>query len=161
MAYAEGTEVTVEKSEAELKAILRKFGADQIATMEGAKRVQIAFRAHGRFVRLDITMPDPNEKRFWLKPNSSWQKCTASRAAERYDAERRRRWRVMVLVLKAKLEMVTEGAETFEQSFMAHMVLPGGGTVAEWLAPQLSAVYEGGEMPRSLPMLGSGSDSDG
>lgn len=72
----------------------------------------------------------------------------------------RQRWRALALVIKAKLEAVETGIVSFEQEFLPHLVLPNGGTVHEWLAPQMEAVYDKGVMPRLLPQLTAGSQDD-
>lgn len=36
-------------------------------------------------------------------------------------------------------------------SFLAHIMLPSGGTFGEWARPQLAAVYAQGSMPALLP----------
>ncbi len=39
---------------------------------------------------------------------------------------------------------------------MAHIVLPDGTTVAEFMAPQIEQSYESGKMPSMLPQLEAG-----
>lgn len=58
--YAKGTQVSVEKSEAELKGLLRRHGADGLATFEDrrAGRAMVAFELKGRNVRLEIPLPE-------------------------------------------------------------------------------------------------------
>lgn len=59
----------------------------------------------------------------------------------------------LALVVKAKLEAVESGISTFEQEFMAHIVLPNGQTTGQWMIPQIEAAYKTGTMPALLPML--------
>jgi hypothetical protein len=54
-------------------------------------------------------------------------------------------------VIKAKLEAVQAGIVTFEEEFLAHILLPSGETVGEWATPQLEDIYEAGGMPEVLP----------
>lgn len=68
----------------------------------------------------------------------------------------RRRWRALALGIKGKLETVATGIQTFEEEFLANIVLPNKQTVAEWLEPQLTAQYKGGKMPRMLEYVGDG-----
>ena len=63
----------------------------------------------------------------------------------------RQRWRALALVIKAKLEAVEADITTLEAEFLAHIALPSGATVGEWVGPQLDAVYGSGEMPALLP----------
>jgi len=51
------------------------------------------------------------------------------------ENERRQRWRVMVMVTKAKLEAVACGISTIEREFLSDIVLPDGRTVAETMTP--------------------------
>jgi hypothetical protein len=44
-----------------------------------------------------------------------------------------------VLAVKAKLISVADGIETFEEAFMAHVVMPDGRTVAETITPAKGA----------------------
>lgn len=69
------------------------------------------------------------------------------------EKEGRRRWRCLVIAIKAKLECVESGITTLEDEFMAHIVLPNGQTVGHVMLPQINASYEDGEMP---PLLGYG-----
>jgi hypothetical protein len=55
------------------------------------------------------------------------------------------------LVIKAKLEAVEGGITTFEDEFLAHIVLPDGQTVAHHVRPRIEAVYSSGEVQALLP----------
>jgi hypothetical protein len=44
--------------------------------------------------------------------------------------------------VKAKLEAVESGITSFEDEFLAHVMLPNGGTVSDLLRPQLAAAYD-------------------
>jgi len=63
------------------------------------------------------------------------------------DAEVRRRWRALVLVVKGKLEAVESEIVTFEEEFLAHLVLPNGQTVGSEVRPMVAQAYETGIMP--------------
>lgn len=63
----------------------------------------------------------------------------------------RQRWRALALVIKAKLEAVEAGITEFEEEFLAHIVLPNGGTVGQFMLPQVATAYETGQMPPLLP----------
>lgn len=60
----------------------------------------------------------------------------------------------MYLIVKAKLEAVEAGISTVEREFFYDVVLPDGRTTWEWMAPQIEAAYQTGEMPAMLPMFG-------
>ena len=63
-----------------------------------------------------------------------------------YDREVRRRWRVMLITVKAMLEAVESKLLTFDQAFLPHIVIPGTArTMGEMLStPKLDALYAGG-----------------
>ena len=59
----------------------------------------------------------------------------------------------MVLVIKAKLEAVESGITTFENEFLANIVLPDGQIVSDFMLPQIEHCYITGKMPVLLPQL--------
>ena len=59
----------------------------------------------------------------------------------------RKRWRALLLIIRAKLEAVESGITTLESEFLANIVLPDGGTVGQWLAPQIDAAYATVRLP--------------
>ena len=136
--YAEGTSVDAMKSRAEIEKTLLRFGADQF--MYGSKDTMavIAFRCAGRHIRFKLPLPSP-------------EKYRSAKALER---ETRRVWRAMCLCIKAKLESVATGIETFEECFMAHVVMPNGQTLAEHAAPLLEQMHKDGKMPPLLSFDG-------
>ncbi len=150
--YAKGTEVPPEKSKAEIETILRRYGATKFMSGWDDQRAAIMFEASGRRVKFMLPLPDPADF-VWTEAGRRRTR-DAQRAA--HEAEVRRRWRALALAIKAKLEVVESGISTFEDEFMAHIVLPNGATVGEWLGPQVERAYLTGDMPPMLPMLGSG-----
>ena len=100
----------------------------------------IVFRAQGRHVRFVLPMPTEAE----LK---------TMRSKDAKEREIRRRWRALNLCIKAKLEAVATNIETFEESFMAHVVLPDGRTMAEAALPQIGQAYKDGPTKPSVQQL--------
>jgi hypothetical protein len=150
--YAASTEVPAEKSRTEIERTLTRYGADQFMYGWQQGGALLGFRAQGRHVKFILPMPDRGEQRFthfrqrgYLKPR------TASSAEAHYEQAIRQRWRALALVIKAKLEAVEAGITCFEDEFLAHVVLPSGQQVGEWLRPQLQLAYEKGDMPPLLP----------
>ena len=47
---------------------------------------------------------------------------------------------------------VASGITTLEEEFLAHIYLPDGRTVGEFMRPQLEESYSTGRMPPMLPM---------
>ena len=64
----------------------------------------------------------------------------------------RQRWRALALVIKAKLEAVETGIATFEQEFLAYIVLPNGQSVGDTAIPAIEAAAAGKDLP---PLLGN------
>lgn len=155
--YAEGTEVAPEKSRAEIEGVVRRYGADSFVSGFDGTQAMVMFRAHNRYVRFVLAMPHPDDAEFKLDARKNLR--TPEQRKKAAEAEERRRWRALLLAIKAKLEVVESGIATFDEEFLAHVVLPDGGTVGQWIAPQIDEAYERGVMPAMLPALGPGSSS--
>jgi len=151
MSYAEGTDVPAERSKAEIERMLQKYGADQFVSGWKDREARVQFRAQERYVRFVLTMPDPTDKAFSQHRRYEWKKRTAEAAQRAYQQEVRRRWRALALVVKAKLEAVTTGITSFEEEFLAHIVMPDGRTVSEHALPMVESAYQSGTMQ---PLLG-------
>ena len=137
--YASKTSVPVDRSQAEIKKILSKYGATAFAFAEGNGNAMLMFELKNRRIMFKLPLPTPPT------PNAS----TAT--VKTYEQICRSRWRSLVLGIKAKLECVSSGITTLEQEFMAHIVLPNGATVGDVMVPQIAMSYERNEMP---PLLG-------
>jgi hypothetical protein len=147
--YAENTSVPVERSRAEIEQLLRRYGADQFLSGWDVCGAMIGFQAQGRQIRLYLPNPIPEE--FNQTPTGRRRNPADARRAS--EQEHRRRWRALALVIKAKLEAVASGITTFEQEFLAHVVLPDGSTVGQWATPQLERSYADGSMPKGFAGL--------
>lgn len=152
-AYAEKTKVPASQSRMEIERILERYGATAFASGWKGNVAVITFEASGRRIRFTLPIPDKADKEFKRDPRASWRVLTDHQAQEKWEQVVRQKWRAMALAIKAKLEVVESGIATFEEEFMAHIVLPNGSNVGEWMKPQLQGVYDGGAMP---PLLTSG-----
>lgn len=155
--YAKDTGVSTDRSEAELKRVLRRYGADQIATMETEDTSGVAFRFWGRggqslLIRIMLPLPSRDAEEFALTPTGRKRK-KASDCLRAWEQACRQRWRALVLYVKAKLEAVERGIVSVEGAFLAHVVLPDNQTVGQWLEPQLASAHESDKMPKALPSL--------
>lgn len=150
MAYAEGTTVSPERSQAEIAELLRKYGAAGFSYGWDNGKAQVAFRAHERIVRFNLPLPDPDAAEFKRTATGRARKDVGAA----YEAEIRRRWRALALAIKAKLECVSTGITTFEDEFMAHIVLPDGRTVSEHVSPKIAQAYSEGLVASSLLAIG-------
>lgn len=133
MAYAVATKVTVSNSRSAIEAMLRKAGATRIITMDERLESVVAFELAERLIKIHVPI-----------------------AGDISDQRRRSLWRSLHLIIRAKLEAVAEKVTTVEQEFLAHVVMPEGQTVGEWIRPQLAIAYKHdqgvahGDMPRML-----------
>ena len=133
----------------EIKRILGRYGATSFMYGSNADRAIVAFEMAGRRIKFDLPMPNRNADEFKRTPARRNVRNPAQQA-EAYEQAVRQRWRALALVIKAKLEAVEAGITEFEEEFLAHIVLPGGQTVGQWLLPQVATVYETGNMPPLL-----------
>lgn len=149
--YAENTEVSQEKSRAEIESTLRRYGADAFSYGWEEDRAVIAFRANGRHIKFELTMPvkdDPKFTDYYL--GKVLYARTESAAKQLWEKACRQRWRALALVVKAKLEAVESGISEFEEEFLAHIVLPDGSTVGSQVRPHIEKAYMSGQMPKLL-----------
>jgi hypothetical protein len=119
--YAHKTKVPVQRSRQALEDLLHRRGADGFASGWDAEAHRIEFIRQG--VRIRFRLP----------------RSTKYAAAAR-EQDDRRRWRALLLVVKAKLEAVDSGISVFEDEFLAHIVDPATDrTVGEVLVPMIQA----------------------
>ena len=151
MTYARGTTVSVERSKTEIEAILARYGATDFVRGESFEtgNAWIAFAFRERYYRMLLPMPDYSE----YEQTPTGRRRTEAAALAAWEQGVRERWRALALLLKANLEAVNSGILTMERAFLAHLMLPDGTRVEEWLAPQIDAAYRDGRMP---PMLTAG-----
>lgn len=130
--FAERTAVPVGKSKADIDDLLRKHGATQtlMGTDSDGEVLLLAFSLEGRQFRIRA------------RTNGKGQQ----------EQREKQAWRTLLLLVKAKLELVAMGMSTLETEFLAHVVLPNGQTVADDVLPKILKCYESGKMPNLLPM---------
>lgn len=131
MSYAEYTKVPVEQTKTEIERTLARYGADRFAYFTESGKACIVFEAHSRRLRFDLPLPTGEDTKA--------------------QKQRRQKWRALLLCIKAKLESVETKIETFEEAFLAHVVMPDGKTVHEHTRPRIESAYKGGEVGRLLP----------
>lgn len=148
--FASDTQVSPEKSLAEIRELLRRYEAAKFGYIEEDDRVGLAFEMRGRRVRFVMPLPTKDEAKLTASNQFGY---AGQYSASKHEQLVRSRWRGLVLTIKAKLESVEAGIETFEEAFLAQLVLPSGETMAEWAQPQIAAAYDQGVMP---PLLDAG-----
>jgi hypothetical protein len=146
--YAEDTAVSSDRSISEIRATLRRYGAGGFTFGEQGQRALVGFEMSGKLVRFELRFPDPSGPSFTRTPTGKTRTETAAREA--WEQAIRQSWRALALVVKAKLEAVAAGIATFEEEFLAYLVLPGGQTVGARALPEVEAAYRSGAAPRLL-----------
>lgn len=145
MAYGKDTDVPFERSIAEIIGLLKKAGADQIGQFEDRTSFTLQFTLHDRMVRFRVRFPTPGEIKAMTGPRQE---------ISRVEAQwRRQRGRALLLVIKAKLESVESEVETFEQAFLANVVLSDGSTVYDRVGHPIAVEYQSGK-PSALLLSG-------
>lgn len=148
--YAADTSVSADKSMAEIRRTLQRYSAEQLVWGETSSAAMVGFVMRNRQVRFVLPMPDRNSREFTHTPTRGNRRSDDAQA-EAYDQAIRQRWRALNLVIKAKLEAVESGIADFDVEFLAHIVLPGGATVADTVVPRVAEAYETNTVPALLP----------
>lgn len=147
MQYAASTNVDADRSKMEIEKTLRRYGAESFVSGWGNNQVIIGFRMKDRNVRFNLPIPDRDE----FKTTEGGRKRWSDPAVDTAWAQAiRQRWRALALVVKAKLEAVESGITSFEEEFLAHIVLPGGKTVWENTRNEIKLAYDTGKVPGLL-----------
>jgi hypothetical protein len=163
--FAHGTEVSVEKSRAELETLLGKRGATHrvFSVDDEAGMARIGFAIASRKYALEVPLPKIEPpltsygwpKSFGEEPPGFWRLAAGQKAEKiraRWEQACRERWRAVVLTIKAKLELVRIGLSTVEREFMADMLLPDGSTVGKTVGAYLEKlIADGYHAPLALP----------
>lgn len=131
MTFASKTKVPVDQTRSEIEKTLGRYGADRFAYFKESGMAIIVFEANERRIRFNLPLPDG--------------------ADEKSRQDERSRWRALLLCIKAKLESVESKIETFEDAFLAHVVMPDGQTVADHVRPRIAQSYSGQEMIALMP----------
>ena len=154
MTYAKDTSVSVEKSQADIQQLLKRYGASgfMFGWDEDQGGAVIYFRAHDRHVRFWLPLPERRE----VATTPTGRQRSKDQVDKAVEQAERSRWRALHLVIKAKLEAVETGIVSFEDEFLSHIVMPDRKTVGEHLRPQIADAYDTGTMPALLPHYGGG-----
>ena len=129
--YAANTKVPVDQTRNEIERTLARYGASRFAYFSEDGRAIIVFEAEDRRLRFDLPLPQGE--------------------TDKIAQQRRQKWRALLLAIKSKLESVQSGIETFEEAFLAHVVMPDGITVGQHARPQIESAYKGEPMQALLP----------
>ena len=122
MAYAEKTKVPVSQSKGDIEKLVKKYGAEAFGILERQGHAQIVFSLMDRNIVFRMTLPEDVQ-------------------------QERSMWRAILLTVKGKLESAERGIETFEDAFLANIVMPDGRTVSETTRPAIESSYSGNDVP--------------
>lgn len=150
MRYAQGTMVSSEKSKMEIERTLRRYGASEFVSGWNQDKAVIQFQMNDRRIRFFLPMPNRDDYR---TTESGRERHNEQAVEQAWEQAGRQRWRALALAIKAKLEAVESGITSFEEEFMAHVVMPNGQNLGAWIVPQIAEAYEKKKMP---PLLGAG-----
>ena len=151
MSYAESTTVSAQNSRAEIEKILQRYGANSFMYGWEEAHAMVQFQADGRLIRFIVKMPNAQDREFTHTPTRGNVR-SPTQAQTAWEQATRQKWRALALVIKAKLEAVDAGITEFDAEFLAHIVLPDGTSVGDWVLPSVKTAYETGDMPKALPM---------
>lgn len=150
--YAEGTKVTVEQSRAEIERTLVRYGASGFSYGWQTNMAVVSFDMNMRRVAFFLPLPNPNAEEITRHSvTAPWKVATKEVQRSRIAQKTREAWRALGLAIKAKLQSVDSGIASFEEEFLAHIVLPNNKTVGQMVVPQIGKAYEEKKMP---PLLG-------
>jgi len=120
--YANRTRVPTDKTRTEIERAVKRYGATGFVSGWQGENVRIEFLCRDRHIRMIMTEPG-------------------------VDQAKRQKWRALLLLVKAKLEAVDAKIATFEEAFLADIVMPDGRTVWEATREPIKVAYQGGPMP--------------
>lgn len=152
--YAADTRVPIEKSQREIEMMLQRAGAKKFGRGNEEGRAVIWCELADRRLMFELKMPTPEELA------TEQQKRRGKLASPEAVAQAERaRWRALALAIKAKFVAVESGVETFEEAFLAQIVVPHDGRAVRFARVAVKAIAEaygpGGKLP---PLLPSGED---
>lgn len=125
--YAVDTKVPVNQTRNEIETALSRFGARSFAFATQPDSATVLFEFDSRRIRFDLPLPSETSE---------------ARTAKLH----RERWRALFLSIKAKLVSVDAGIETFEEAFLAHIVLADGQNLYEAVKEGIEQQYVSGKV---------------
>ncbi|GEM_PF-665059 len=163
--FARQTSVTIERSQEELRRLLRDYGGDDIfmGSSESQAAALVQFRYHGIPMQFRLRTPAMSEERFHFTRDKRGFKRQFSNEQTRrlWDQACRQQWRVVILIVRANLEAVESGTLKPEEAFLPYLLLPNGRNVADNLGGGVSKWIAGGNTPRMLmETFGSSMEAD-
>jgi hypothetical protein len=174
--FAQDTSVSVEKSKIEIEKLVSTHGAEgfhtgwQGGSADGvhAGWDAVEFLWKGKTIRFKLerpraswSVPDPKDPTKQVTKRAPWAVdkwgylLKDQKLVQAIDQKNRQRWRVLYLVIKAKLEAVAAGVVVFEEEFLPFIVFDGSRTIGEVLVPRVQAGV-GGRLLLAAPTQEAG-----
>lgn len=153
MTYAAETSVPVDRSQREIEDLVRKRGAVGFMRGELEGRAVVAFQLKDRRVQFELPLPRAEEFSH-VERRGRKVKAAPHQVEQLVGQAERARWRALALAIKAKLVSVETGVESFEEAFLAQIVVPGHGRFGNWAIPAIAEAYGSGKLPPLLPAGG-------
>lgn len=157
MPYAADTSVQVERSQREIEQLVRKAGAVSFYRGQSEGKAVIGFELQDRRILFELPMPKADEFATFVRRGRT-VKSAPHQVEQLLDQAERAKWRALALCIKAKLISVESGVESFEEAFLANVVVPHDGRAVRFGAVALQAISSAYKSGQQLPpLLGAGS----
>lgn len=134
-------------------------GAKQFTTStdEDAGISRVAFRLGTHALLFELQLPKRNDPEFTtFKLGSVTKQRTDAAAYKAWEQACRSKWRALLLSVKAKLVSVAAGVESFEEAFLASLVVNNEGRSQRFGNLAVKAIHESYTQPGGLPQLMAG-----
>jgi len=148
--YARGTDVPIDRSEVEIKRTLSRYGADDIVSGQSSRRGIAFVQFHYRDLPIEARIPIPSRDDPEFTETPTGKERSASSAMNEWEKACRQRWRILLLLIKAKLEAIESGVASPEEELLGWILLPDGETVGRKFLPHVRSAVEGGKLPKLL-----------
>ena len=151
--YAHGTVTPADRSIAEIQKLVKQHGARswryEECDEDSTTVARIGFVLGGWPLR--FTVRQPTVTQFLLTP-TGLVRTPASMASLR-DGEERRRWREVLLLIKAKLVAIDAGVVEARSEWLPHLVLDNDETLGEYVIPRLAQLQGAAQGRGHVPLL--------
>lgn len=132
--YAKKTTVSSQKSRMDIEKLLTRYKAKDTLYGTIGSDAWIVFKMRDRSIKIVLALPPDLPE-------------GATRAQEKArDQVVRQKWRIMHLIINARLEAVESGVETFEQAWLPYFLMVDkegrSKTVGEIMGPQLQKALD-------------------
>ena len=148
MTYAARTTVSIWQTKADIQDLLSKRGATAFTFADSDSGDAALFGCNMEGRRIQFVLTIPLREDYAVTPTGRRRDRTGQQ--KEWEQACRARWRSLLLFIRAKLAAVDSGITTFDNEFLAHIMLPQGRTVGDWLQPQIEAAYSQGKPPAAL-----------